>query len=184
MPLTDKELQKEKEARYLVATELFKQILLFITSPSMKKPEIKKEETPEEIKKRPENLARAILETCLSDKTWIRNEAYSQVMKQLTKNPGGEPRRKGWMLMDLFVHHFAPTDLNMECVVETFLMKHGAHEMRQQFHQRIFGGSVTQPIESWADLIKVLKEMKIPKTLGWEKAVVYSTGITKLRYCF
>jgi len=102
-------------------------------------------------------------------------------MKQLNRNPGGEPRKNGWILMGLFVRHFAPTDTNTECVVETFLMKHGANGMRVRLQQLIFGESRVHPIED--DLVKTIKEIRAPKMQGWEKQLVYSTGITKLRYC-
>jgi len=71
-------------------------------------------------------------------KTYLHNEIYCQLMKQLTRNTDPESRRRGWRLFSFVIQLFPPLGVDMECVVETFLFKHGAENYIKVLHSWIF----------------------------------------------
>eukprot|EP00456_Euglypha_rotunda_P054282 TRINITY_DN4387_c0_g1_i5.p1 TRINITY_DN4387_c0_g1~~TRINITY_DN4387_c0_g1_i5.p1 ORF type:complete len:198 (+),score=24.49 TRINITY_DN4387_c0_g1_i5:145-738(+) len=162
----------ERKQRSEKALELFNNILIF-------------QHPEKDVKIKPEQVAFKILQMTVPEtNVWLRNEAYCQVMKQLNGVSNGDIRTKGWKLMGLFLRYFAPVGVDMECVVETFLMKHGARQMRNQLHSLIFGALSAMPLPEAGGMLEIINAIQPPDIQGWEYALTKKDDIQKLRYCF
>eukprot|EP00808_Paulinella_micropora_P018987 g73411.t1 len=78
----------------------------------------------------PDLLAEEMLQTCL-DNDWLRDEVYVQIIKQLTDNPSGASRKKGWTLLALCLETFSPSR-DFENYFEFWLRQHAGRSQDLQ----------------------------------------------------
>jgi len=115
------------------------------------------------------------------DNSYLRNEAYCQLMKQLTNVPSMSCRSIGWKLMGLFVQFVAPQGFDMECVIETFLTKYEANKYIEDFHKLVFNDKKSDTLNlNGRDVMVMMRAIIEPDVFAWEKIAMRNHQVERL----
>ncbi len=110
------------------------------------------------------------------DHLWFRSEVYVQCIKQLTDCPDENEYERGWRLLRLLLKYYPPRGVEIECVVEQFLIKCNAKEYVSELHAAIFGES---PLPVWDGSMMLMRQFKIPEIPASEKMAMQSRRLDK-----
>jgi len=117
----------------------------------------------------PDQLAIEILNWGLANPV-LRDEAFLQLMKQLSNNPDVDSRKRGWQMMQIFIDTIKPQQ-QLENYVEMFLRSNAqpANKFLNMFHQTNYGGARTQPPAP--DEIQQILSWSSPLRLGFDPSI-------------
>lgn len=123
----------------------------------------------------PETLGRELLEACLLHPE-LRDELFLQVVKQLRRNPKKESKYLGFVLLDMCLRSFPPSD-TLENAVEYFLRESESVALVRKLHRIVYMGAVrtvaelpseSDIAEAHRDAVAAAQKPKVAKS-RWSK---------------
>ncbi len=95
---------------------------------------------------KPSALAQDIMQEAIANPE-LRDEVLLQVMKQLRDNPSSASIERGWVLLQLLLRTFSPSE-EAENFVEHFLRTRGAVDCIRAMHRTLFRGTAAAPLDA------------------------------------
>ena len=90
----------------------------------------------------------------------LRDEALVQVIKQLSNNPSPVSEARGWVLLELFLSAFPPSE-DLENYIESHLRSRGAQRTIRMLHTTLYRGPRSGP-PSLGEISAALEEAGAP----------------------
>jgi len=123
-------------------------------------------------------LVQEILSTAL-DNSWIRDEIYCQIIKQVSSNPSSESTSKGWQIMALSLETFPPNS-EFENFLEMYLRSSPNSERYIRIlHATVYGGARRSP-PTEQEIHKIIAGGTL-QTISYEEKKEYQVPRAQLR---